>query len=118
MQPDRALRRLIADLADLPAKDQASILDMLEPAQRGRITVLMREYSGTSADAASSVLMRPDTSALSPWLAHRVQAGEDMTDEAAALLRECAEALFPRQPASGSPRGVGLGRLIRRGGAA
>ena len=71
---DRALRKLIADLAERPKADVRAVLARLRPLQRERAEELIAEFRGRPVarpvEPASPVV---DTQGLSPWLAARVQ---------------------------------------------
>ena len=95
MQADRALRRVVIDLAVLPENERVAILDMLEPSQRRRVMALLLEYAGTPQEVEQSSSVQIDTTGLSPWLADRVRTGNAMTTQAGALLRQCASELLP-----------------------
>lgn len=111
MQADRALRRVVIDLAILPELEQMAILDMLEPAQRRRVSALLLEYAGAPQEMEKSSSVRIDTAGLSPWLADRVRSGDAMTTQACALLRQCASELLPVVSGSTPSRTGVLGRL-------
>jgi hypothetical protein len=115
--PDRALRRVIADLAALAPEDAGAILVTLEPVQREKIESLLREYAsyfdGTPnpppADRSDY-----DPSRLSPWLVQRLEgaAAFEMTAHARQALRDCAARLYPTPAAAATrPRAGLFGRM-------
>lgn len=74
---DRALRRLVAEVAGAAPEDLQAILDELEPAQRERVLQLLRGYAGApdaGAMTAGSATLRRVVDGASPWLAARLEA--------------------------------------------
>jgi hypothetical protein len=74
---DRALRRLVADLASLAPDDVEAILGELEPGQRARTQALLAHYIGASPTLAAPSVdddahRLAATPGLSPWLAARL----------------------------------------------
>ena len=85
---DRALRRVVADLATQPAIDIDAVLEALPEDYSRRIAALMVGFNG----AAST----DGIAGLSSRLSERIEAGSGMTPHAAQMLRECArEAQVP-----------------------
>ena len=137
--PDQALRRLVANLADLRPADVEAILAELEPAHRGRVRALLADLGGAATVTAAVVPPSVEevwSPALAPWLLERLgEAPEDaalslraqrvsMTDVAQAALTGAAlaagarivapkpQAQLPHSPATGLER---LAGLFRRG---
>jgi hypothetical protein len=129
LPPDRKLRRLVAELAELPPEDLAAILgDMARP-RRVRVEALITDYHGQglapipAAPRPVAARAKPLRFArYSPWLAARLEAAVDassqgsalsrlrrsptelradfkVTEAASALLRACAERLEAADPA-------------------
>lgn len=77
---DRALRKLVADLADRPKADILAVLGDLGSAERGRVERLMAEFRGepvgSTARAARPVAVA-NVEGLSPWLAERLRTAAD-----------------------------------------
>jgi hypothetical protein len=120
LPPDRALRRMVVDLAALHPGDVAAVLDLLDPSQRKTIETLLRQLSDFGFGepiAQSSDGVAIDLSRLSPWLADRLgpeQQGIKMTVMARKALRDCVERLCPMPvPAAPEPkrRAALFGRL-------
>jgi hypothetical protein len=95
--PDRALRRLVVELASATRGDIDAVLDELAPEQRERVQALMRDY-GALAEAPSASAKARDVAALardaglSPWLADRLGGrapGLTMTPASVDALRAC-----------------------------
>lgn len=115
--PDRPLRRLVADLAARPADDVEAVLAALAPPVRRRTEALIAEARGRPVDPA------PEGTAhegLSPWLAARVRGdGPDqgaLTPQARAALRNAAAEVRTRAAAGPQPlrRRAGLFDLATR----
>jgi hypothetical protein len=126
-QSERALRRLVADLARAPAEDIEAVLADLEPVHRARVQALIVDYLGGSPKptAQPAALRGRDYSkvaGLSPWLAERLGAAEParrsgllhrkaaaeapsaafaMTPAAQQALRQCAAAVPMRETRRG-----------------
>ncbi|WP_133244755.1 hypothetical protein [Caulobacter radicis] len=92
---DRALRKLVAELAQAAPEDVLGVLDQLPPAHRDEVSALLAAYDGAPVQAVRPQIVEPAASAgLSPWLAARARSvGGDlafsMTPTATAALREC-----------------------------
>lgn len=124
--PDRALRRLVADLAAEQPQDVQAILAELEPAQRLRVEALLKSFLGqtvirpTTGGAASTV---PTPQDVSSGLLARLRGEEafSITPFARDALRSLA-AEMPTAPVAPRPRGLGAifdaWRGGRQGGAA
>jgi hypothetical protein len=102
-QPDRGLRRLVAELATAAPEDLDSILEGLEAPQRRTVTGLLAAYAG-AAEAPEKPRAPPQpaatpppprTAGLSPWLALRLRQG-------------------PRAAAAADPAGTWLGASAAR----
>lgn len=123
---DRALRKLVAELAAQRPDDVEAILAELSGPQRDRVKALLADYLGTapaSASAATPATPGPDAiEGLSDWLAVRIRAaashgdglaspqfgtpGFAMTDAGRAALLSAASkarAAHPAQPAARKP---------------
>lgn len=77
---DRALRKLVADLADRPKADIRAVLADLGPAERGRVERLMAEFRGEpvgSSSRATPAAAVANVEGLSPWLAARLRTAAD-----------------------------------------
>jgi len=142
--PDRALRRLVARLAEAAPEDVEAILDGLDENHRGRARTLLRDYLGAppapegGGQSAPAVAELPG---LSPWLSARLAqsagaiaapAGSvapaelgpgpgptsfTMTRQGLAALQTAAAALhatLPPPPTATTSRRLGWARLIRR----
>ncbi|HZZ34905.1 MAG TPA: hypothetical protein VFE03_04210 [Caulobacteraceae bacterium] len=73
--PDRALRRIVAELATLEESDREAVLEDLDHGRRRAIRALLDEYAGEPAAAAMVDKARPSIpEGLSPWLAIRIDA--------------------------------------------
>jgi hypothetical protein len=100
--PDRALRRLVAELSVRDESDVQAILAELEPDQRRRVENLLALCRGDEPIGERPKAEPPSVSTrFSPWLALRL-AGDasgqprfQMTDHARRTLREAADALSP-----------------------
>lgn len=98
--PDRALRRVIVELAALDAADRDAILAELDPAQRDKVEALLAENAGIALPAPPPHDDDGDAFAgLSPAFAERVRTGAGMTPDALAALRTCAAEILPRHAA-------------------
>jgi hypothetical protein len=76
-RPDRALRRLVADLSEARSEDVAAVLAQLDPAQRRKVEALLIAYRGGGVAAPVQVVAHappaPDPfEGVSPWLAARL----------------------------------------------
>lgn len=118
-QPDRALRRLIADLAERPRADVRAVLSDLAPEQRARAEKLIVEFKGTAnAPARAEPTASVDTEGLSPWLAARLRTATGdpaavdfaMTPAALESLKRAAAltGVAHRDPPAGPSDGAGL----------
>lgn len=113
---DRALRKLVTDLAERPKADVRAILAGLDLAQRARVEQLMAEFAGAPARPAQPALPSINTEGLSLWLASRVStaAGDakaddfTMTSRTLVALREAAASVgIERRPAAATSTGLG-----------
>jgi hypothetical protein len=117
---DRALRRLVAELARAHPDDVAAVLAELEPTPRERVQALIGAYLGQAPPEQVVETLEPQAAeaadalglGLSPWLARRVRGEEApdggrsadasrMTQTAQSALRAAAEELAPAHAASG-----------------
>ena len=88
---DRALRRVVADLATQPAGDIDAVLGALPEDYSRKIAAMMAGFKGAASLGGLA--------GLSPRLSERIDAGSGMTPHAAKMLRECArEAQAPDDP--------------------
>lgn len=71
---DRALRRLIAEMACLDVDDVAAIVAELDSQQRERVLSLIAAYRDPSAGSLSIAGEMPASAGLSPWLTTRLAA--------------------------------------------
>ncbi len=122
-RPDRALRRLVANLAAEASDGIRAILAELEPGERARVERLLGEYLGsseaTSSDRAAAPpppLLRP--AGVSPNLLARLddEAAFAITPLARQALREAAAAMNPAPLSGRGPQSVfeaWRGRLLR-----
>lgn len=125
MQPsasERALRRLVAELATTRSSDIEAVLDILDEAGRARVRSLLAELAGTSPEASVAT----EIEGLSPWLAERLALSEPtsgtghgatVTDVTRHALRAAAAELprVARPPPVTAAAKSGWG-LWRRGG--
>ncbi|HEX8527299.1 hypothetical protein [Allosphingosinicella sp.] len=106
--PDRALRRLVADLASARPDDVEAILAALEPGEREAVETLLEDSRGRRAGAAPAADSRPAKpdeqqwalEGISPWLANRLAGGggrksPPLTPIALHALRRAAEPFRP-----------------------
>jgi len=112
---DRALRRLIAELALRPSDDVAAVLEKLAPAERQRAERLLAEFHGrtpsAAAPAAPETAREVEVGLLSPWLRARLEAKDNggatadfkVTPRALQALRAAADSLDRRAHAVGRP---------------
>lgn len=101
---DRALRRLVVQLAKASPADIDAVLDKLDPGQRREAQALLDAYLHPGTPSLGALPAPVDRiEGLSPWLADRLegkwpgaaaQATLDITPSASAALRECALALI------------------------
>lgn len=73
--PDRALRKLVAELAQAEADDVAAILQELDGASQRKVKALLLDYAGGPAEAPESRPLDrpvPRLEGFSPWLADRL----------------------------------------------
>lgn len=97
--PDRALRRLVADLAQAAPDDVQGVLDHLDATHRDQVRALLAAYDGEPVETEHAP--RAEAAAplgLSLWLEARARsAGGDpafaMTPAASAALRACIPGL-------------------------
>jgi len=139
---DRALRRILAELAATTTEDVEAVLDILEDDQRRRVAELLAAYIGGEAPPEPPVRPRPPAAprlpGLSPWLALRMRLAlklDDkppatrsvwlgppargqvvaMTPTAMKALAACAAGLAPPAATTPSLRNLVAG-LLRRAG--
>jgi hypothetical protein len=96
--PDRALRRMVMDLAGLHADDAKAVLDALDPAQRKKVEAFLQEFSPfVIGEAPVAAQPEIDRKRIARWLAARLEAhpGARMTEAARAALRAEAVRFFP-----------------------
>lgn len=119
-RPERALRRLVADLSQAQAEDVAAVLAQLDPSQRHKVEALLAAYRGGATVTPIQTVAHapagpePETpeifEGVSPWLAARLgerralrlaEAGLDhaMTAPAVAALRAVAGEVGPQASA-------------------
>ncbi len=113
--PDPALRRMVADLAQLHVHDIAAILDDLDAADRHVVEGLLREHANYFEDVPPPASAPPDepidTARLSPWLARRLLPADGdgfaVTSEARQALRDAVIRLnaTPAQPVAATKFG-------------
>ena len=114
-KPDRALRRLVAELASEREEDVEAVLALLDPWQCAAVQALLDDYSGAPAPPAAD---QPDwrIEGLSPWLLRRLE-GEPpgaTTAQGLELLRRCAASLRAEPAAATAwPRGQTLLGRVR-----
>ncbi len=110
LNPDKSLRRLVADLAMLHADDIAAILSDLSAAERRSVEDLLREHADLfvppPVPVAAPAEEKLDTKRLSPWLAERLAAPDLLTAETRAALRDLVVELnaMPPAPLPARPR--------------
>lgn len=107
-----ALRRIVSDLADLDPRDVGAILDMLDPAHRRQVEMLLAQYTVVRTGRPASGPERVDLGLLSPWLAERVRTADGMTVRLAELLRDSAETTLPERPIVEEARPALLSQLL------
>jgi hypothetical protein len=102
MPPDRELRRMVVDLASLHADDVEAVLDRLDPSQRRKVEILLREFSafgfGGATAAHSARADAIDRARVSSWLLGRTDPDcteARLTPLARSTLREAALRLYP-----------------------
>ena len=113
--PDRALRRIVADLAALHPEDIWELLDGLEPGHRNSVEGLLRDYTGLGEEEAP---YGHELAAvhLSGWLRSRLDPNcADVTEHARDALQRATAQLFPLAPA---PRTSLIGKILPGRGAA
>jgi hypothetical protein len=108
-KPERALRRLVSNLATLHGDDIAAILGELDARQRRVVESLLHEHAEYLADPVSAPEGQQDNfdaAALSPWLAQRLQARAGtafaMTERARLALREVSARVRPKTTGRGA----------------
>lgn len=93
---NRALRRQIARLEELPEEDRLAILDQLDVRERQLVLGIIEQGSVT-APAADRVLAGPDAAALpeglSPWLRAMIEAPESSPKGGRGTTAHCRDAL-------------------------
>ena len=123
-QPDRALRRLIAKIADLGEADRTAVLDGLSTAQATEVARLLNGYHGTPVTDARGAW---SGLGLSPALIQRLETGEGdlgvpgagqgpvaLSLQTLSVLRRLASDLEPARP-SAPPAAPRPGLLTRLG---
>lgn len=121
--PQVALRRLVAGLADRSAEDVEAVLAALTPDHEARARVLLGEYAQIvrppsrpktpAARPEPEPRLEPSLADLSPWLADRVAPSpggvDPLTPRARAALVQAARAVLPLSPLAppAQPRGSG-----------
>jgi hypothetical protein len=114
-EPDRNLRRLITDLADLDAEDITAILDRLDPVSRGRADALLHDYAGQEAPTPrDQTPVGFDQSSFSPWLTELFRDQRSMTPHAHRVLVSCAAGLHPAPAKPADEAGGQAQSLISR----
>ena len=118
--PDRALRRMIADLAALHPDDAAGVLSALEPDARARTEALLREYAATVDGRPAGDASAYDPTRLSPWLVQRADSAQgaefQMTADTHQALRASVMRLYPLpQPVIDARPGLFSRMAIRLG---
>jgi len=98
--PDRVLRRMIVDLAALPAEEIEAVLAELDPQQRARVERLVQEFLGFGFVEPAAVEEKKafDKTAFSPWLLQRLDSADTefrLTERARAALQDAALELYP-----------------------
>jgi hypothetical protein len=129
---ERALRRMVVKLREMPPVHFDAVIDTLTPQQRARVVDLLQQLEGESVESQLRAEVRAPHEPLavppelSAWLVARINgnptAGEEvsdvfeMTEHATRVLRECAAELAPRPKRSHGPSlfGIGFNRLIGR----
>lgn len=129
--PDQALRRMVADLADMRPSDIEAILADLEPNQQDRVRVLMAQLRGRAPVEQAQIADEIWNPVLAPWLLERLAETPDdgalslrspraaMTDGARAALFQAGLAAGARIAAPkplttpAAPRTKGLPRLAK-----
>ena len=87
----RALRRVVAELAELADDDAQAIVAELDPASRQRLTTLLDAYRKGAAPLPVPHSSPPRLE-LSPWLVERLS-GEPRLDKPGAMTHHAAQAL-------------------------
>jgi hypothetical protein len=103
---DRALRRLVADLAALHRDDAGAILEALSGPERRAVEALLEGFGAPSALPVEPKAF--DRSALSPWLVQLIDAlpADRMTSAAHETLIACAVDVFPLRSGKDRARAV------------
>lgn len=115
---ERALRKMVAELAEMPAQTCATVLSQLDEAQGERVRALLDEYRGLGPSPLAPpppIDRRGLPPGLSPWLAELL-GGNDAVPErsdAAPLpldtleaLRSCAAELTAAPAGEGKHKGI------------
>lgn len=114
---ERALRRLVADLAGLAPADVEDVLTLLEPGQRRQVAALLSAFAGLDVAPVLEPPAPTFVSGLSPWLTSRLASNDEddglstvaMTPAARAALRAGATRASPdAHPSTPPPAAVGL----------
>lgn len=104
---DRALRRLVAEIAHVRPDDLHSILDSLDAGQRRTVEGLLERYRGETI--AEPAPLPGALAGLSPWLSSRLEAangagaGHAMTPIALEALRSAANLPQAKSSAKAAP---------------
>lgn len=112
---ERALRRMIAELAEMPAHACRTVLNQLDEAQSDRVRELLAEYRGQGEPVAGADLEAQDLPQdLSPWLAellgasatdaNALQDDRPLTRSTKDALRACAAELGSNSGRSAEPQ--------------
>ena len=96
---DRALRRLIAEIANLDVEDLGAILADLDSQHRDRVLELIAAYQGSPARALP-VTDAQDSSGLSPWLTIRLTAATGIDHALTPTAHAALKATVRRRSAS------------------
>lgn len=101
---ERTLRKMVAELAEMPAQAREAVLSQLGDAQRERVHALLDEYRGPDPSPrtpALSIARHELPSGLSPWLVELLGSDDaagrsddaSLTSDTLDALRECAAEL-------------------------
>ena len=112
---ERALRKMIAELAEMPAHARRTVLNQLDEAQSDRVRELLDEYRGQDKRVAAADLEVQDLPQdLSPWLAallgasatdaNALQDDSPVTRSTKDALRACAAELGSGSGRSAEPQ--------------
>jgi len=119
-EDERALRRLVADLATRSEHDIAAVLELLEPAHQADVRRLLDAYQGKHLPTVEAGPLPLDADGQAPsWVLERLDAegGSGISATAREALRSCLadwqSAGQPAVPASGPASGRGPTLLNR-----